>query len=158
MRSDKTEELRRRWGLEKKAQREPRERLASIGCKFKSCGSELSSLPSASRKIIKDAIRSVFKDESGGLLSWLSLSHSIAPSNYSPLHLSSFESLWLVIANDGMPGRDGGETGHLWNLPLFSRGRSGAVRNVQCVCRRECLSCSRIGSSGVSNLVTMAMQ
>lgn len=109
MRSDKTEELRRRWGLEKKAQREPCERLASIGCKFKSCGSELSSLPSASRKIIKDAIRSVFKDESGGLLSWLSLSHSIAPSNYSPLHLSSFESLWLVIANDGMPGRETAE-------------------------------------------------
>lgn len=93
MRSDKTEELRRRRGLEKKAQREPRERLASIGCEFKSCGSELSSRPSASRKIIKDAIRSVFKDESGGLLSSLSLSHSIVPSNYSPLHLSSFESL-----------------------------------------------------------------
>lgn len=72
MRSDKTGELKQRRGREKKARFEPPEWLDLMGCDFNRSGSQLSSRPYASRKMIKDAMRSIFKDESEGLL-WLSL-------------------------------------------------------------------------------------
>lgn len=72
MRSDKIGELKQRRAGQKKTRFEPPEWLDLMGCDFNRSGSQLSSRPCASRKMIKDAMRSVFKDESEGPL-WLSL-------------------------------------------------------------------------------------
>ncbi len=95
MKSDKTGGLKKRWSREKKAQFEPPEWLDSIGCEFNSSGNQLSSRPCASRKMIKDAIRSVFKDESESLLFLLWLSLCL----YRSFQFSSFSvvQLWRFL-------------------------------------------------------------
>lgn len=146
MRSDKTGELKKRWGREKKAQLEPPEWLDSIGWEFNSSGSQLSSRPCASRKTIKDAIRSILKDESEGLL-WLSLC----------LYQFSFFSvvqLWRFLTCYCRWWRARQTEGRAWLLVesalIFQPPQQ---RCQKCVLHVPAgyMTCSRIGSSGVSN-------
>lgn len=80
------------------------------------------------------------------------------PSNYSPPQLSSFEGRGLVIADDGVPGGEaGGSPATCGILPCFP-AVAAALSETCSVCVGVSLPCTRIGSSGVSNVVTIAMQ
>lgn len=145
MRSDKTEELKKRWGREKKAQREPPEWLHSIGCEFNSAGSQLSSRPCASRKMIKDAIRSIFKDESEGLPFLrrlpLRLCRSFQFSSFSVIRL--WRSLTCYCRWWRARQTEGRARPLVESALVFPRGHSAAVRSV-CVCARVS-ACRAVG-------------
>lgn len=111
MSSDKAGELKRRWATENKAQLRPPEWLHSTGCEFSGPGTRLSSCPRASRKVIKDAIRSVFKDESE-----CPLFLSSVPPNSLPFHRPALKMSDLLVQTTARHA----DAGHTWNLPSFS--------------------------------------
>lgn len=126
MRSDKTGELkkRERWGREKKARLQPPEWLDSKGCEFNSSGSQLSSRPYALRKMIKDAMRSVFKDESEDLL-WLPLPPIFLFFSHPALNI--FDLLLQMMVGQADRGQSLVTCG---KCPSFPCGHSTAVTNV----------------------------
>lgn len=136
MRSDKAG-LKKRWGREKKAQFEPPEWLDSIGCEFNSSGSQLSSRPRASRKMIKDAIRSVFKDESEGLpfLLWRSLCLSILLLFSRPA-LKTSDLLLQMMACQADRGQSLATCGICPSFPVATAALSQTC--VVCACTSTC--------------------
>ena len=149
--SERTQDLKREGGREKKARASWATPLDGLWTqRFWKTTVE-------SRRIIKDAMRSVFKDESEGPppppRSPLTLP---SPPSFPPVLLLSVTVLWRCLTcycrRRELGGRSSAASGI---CPRFS---TAAAMSVVCVCVCVCVCVSGTGRSDVSNLVTTVIQ